>query len=278
MKRSLKKKLIFIGGGLVLFIGGLFALFFDGLYDTNFRTMQDPISSTEKVDLRGLRELKASGGFSVNYANIKKRLTHIQGSKIIVDGMSAYHGYIHGIPTTALGYHISSATPGPKHLLRRLLITGAFKIRPDLVQDAREEAKKYGFEYKSFKIKSKSVPADAIVDDIVAFFDNVSPDTWLHFHCHHGTGRTSILLVMLDIMQNAPSVAVKDIVRRQHLLGSTDLFNTEKWKYGTYTKEQLEHRKKFIEDFYTFVCQRKEGGIQRWSDWRSHANNNRGID
>jgi len=185
--------------------------------------------------------------------------------------MSAFHGYIHGIPTTILGYHVSD--PGLRHFLRRIIVTGTLKKRPDLVVDALKEAKDYGFDYRNIRIDSKSVPTNEKVDDIVTLFDSLTEDTWLHFHCHHGTGRTSIMLVMLDIMKNAPKVAVIDIVKRQHLLGSTDLFNTEKWKYGTYTKEQLENRKKFIEQFYTFVVQRKTGGIQRWSEWLSQGIN-----
>jgi len=221
--------------------------------------------------LTGLQDLRASGGFSVSYADIQKRLRHIKGDKIIVDGINEFHGYIDGVPTTLLGYHVSDS--GLRHLLRRFIVTGSFEKRLDLVTSAGEEAKKFGFDYKNIKIVSKSVLTDENVDDIVALFDSLTKDAWLHFHCHHGTGRTSIMLVMLDIMKNAPKVALEDIVKRQHLLGSTDLFNTEKWKYGTYTKEKLENRKKFIEQFYVFVVQRKTGGIQRWSDWhRQHMN------
>jgi hypothetical protein len=80
------------------------------------------------------------------------------------------------------------------------------------------------------------------------------------------------MLVMLDTMKNAPHVSVKDIVTRQHLLGSEDLFNTEVWENGTYTKEQLENRKEFVEKFYQFICQRKAGGQQTWSDWHQAQN------
>ena len=75
------------------------------------------------------------------------------------------------------------------------------------------------------------------------------------------------MLVMFDIMKNAPKVALKDIVLRQHFLGAPDLLDTTIWPKGTYTKKQLEDRKKFIEDFYEFIVQRKSAGIQQWSDW-----------
>jgi hypothetical protein len=74
---------------------------------------------------------------------------------------------------------------------------------------------------------------------------------------------------MLDIMKNAPQVAMEDIIKRQHLLGSEDLFDVVPWARGSYSSEMLTNRKKFIEAFYTFICQRKAGGIQKWSLWKT---------
>jgi hypothetical protein len=148
-------------------------------------------------------------------------------------------------------------------------MTGTIEKCPERVISEQAEAQKHGFEYKNIRIASKSYPSDENVAELLSIFDSLSTDAWLHFHCHHGTGRTSVMLVMFDILKNAPKVALQDIIKRQHLLGSTDLFNTEKWKYGTYTKEQLENRKKFIEQFYDFIVQRKVGGIQQWSDWKA---------
>ena len=80
-----------------------------------------------------------------------------------------------------------------------------------------------------------------------------------------------MMLVMYDIFKNAPQVSLEDIVKRQHLLGSEDLLNTILWKKRSYTKQQLEERATFIKAFYDFMCQRKEGGIQKWSEWKAHA-------
>jgi len=86
---------------------------------------------------------------------------------------------------------------------------------------------------------------------------------------HRGKGRTTFLLVMLDILKNAPIVSLENIVKRHHALGSINLFNTNKWKHGTYTNQKLERRKKFVEDFYAFIVQRKQGGMGRWIDWKN---------
>jgi len=266
MKNVFTLKRGLIGGGSVLFVIFLLYLFLDAFYGSNFRAMQDTILTTQQVDLTGLRDLQASGGTSVRFTDLQRRLQHTKGPKIIVDGMAEFHGYIYGLPTTFFGYQ-REKSPELKHLIRRWIITGTTKILPELVTPEAEEAKKYGFEYKKVNIGSKFIETDENIDQILNFFDNLPPEAWLHFHCAHGKGRTSILLVMLDTLKNAPKVALKDIVQRQYFLGSEDLFNTEIWKNGTYDNKKLKARKKFVEEFYAFVCQRKAGGIQRWSDW-----------
>lgn len=267
MHKSLKKRIAWMGGGLFLLIGAFVFLFFDGFYGgTHFRTMQDKIASSESVDLTGMRELQASGGMPPRFADLKWRLSHIKKDKLIVDAIGEFHGYIKGIPTNFLGY--ARFTPAVRHSLRRLILTGSNEICPELVTSEAEEAKKYGFDYRAFLIGSKFVTDDKTVDEFVEFIDTLPESTWVHFHCAQGRGRTSTMLVMLDILKNAPSVTLKDIVKRQYLLGAPDLLDTVVWENGSYTQEQLDNRKKFIEDFYEFVCQRKAGGIQRWSEWK----------
>ncbi|MBX9787084.1 MAG: hypothetical protein K2Y08_07085 [Alphaproteobacteria bacterium] len=262
LKKISSKKVIF--GGIGTFIFVLFLLFFDAFYGRNFRSMETKIDPTQEVDLRGLQNIRASGGSPTCFISLKWKLRHIDEPIIIVDAMSEYHGFIKSIPTALLGYHKPAKI---KHLMRRFLLTGSIDVHPELVVSEAEEAKKYGFDYEKVNIGSTFVSSDEAIDNVLTFYDNIPENAWLHFHCSHGKGRTSLMLVMLDTMKNAPQVSVKDIVKRQHLLGSEDLFNTEVWENGTYTKEQLENRKEFVEKFYQFICQRKAGGQQRWSDW-----------
>ncbi len=231
----------------------------------NFRTMQDRIYSLQDINLTGLRGIKASGGNLPRLPYVTWKLNHIKDKKIILDLKSEFHGYVHGIPTTFLGYN--RPTPALRHIPRRFILTGSTDIRKDLVTPESIEVKKYGYGYKSIDIGSKFIAPDHQIDAIVDFFDNLPKDMWVHIHCTNGAGRTSTALAMLDMLKNAPHVSLNDIVKRQHLLGSVDLFDTVVWKGGTYTKAELENRKKFIEKFYEFASQRKAGGIQKWSFW-----------
>lgn len=252
---------------IALFFGFICFVFID-VYDLKiFRTMQDKIKSQENVDLTGLREIQASGGYLPRLPTLARKLSHIKGDKFIVNAESNLTPYVKGLPITLLGYN-KEVLP-LKYYVRRLVLTGTADVRPDLIASGDEEAQKYGFIYKNLVIGSRFMAPNEAIDAIITFFESLPQNSWVHFHCLHGKGRTSMLLVMYDIMKNAPQVALEDIIKRQHLLGSVDLADTSVWVNGGYTKEQLENRKKFIENFYEFVCQRKAGGSQRWSDWHS---------
>ncbi len=266
MRKLLRIRNILILGGAGLCVGLLLFLFLEAFFSSNFRTTQDTIWSTQQVDLTGLRELKASGGTSVRFPDLKRRLSQVKENKIIVDGISEFHGYVKGIPTTFFAYQ--NPHPHWKYFIRRFVFTGTPNICPELVTSEAQEARKHGFSYIHVKVGSKFLSSAETIDAIVNLFDNLPQNTWVHFHCHYGKGRTSIMLVMFDIMRNAPRVALNDIVKRQHLLGSEDLLNTVAYRKGSYTQEQLNQRKDFITEFYAFICQRKMGGIQQWSEWQ----------
>lgn len=265
MKSLLKlRNILFLCFGAILIF--LFILFYDAFPRVKrFRTMQDEIKSTENINLAGLKDIRASGGSLPGFPDLQKKLSHIEGPIIIVDAMYDYHGYLFGMPTTSLAYH--QEVPFLKHYLRRFLLTGTLDKRLDFITPESEEAKKYGFDYKAVNIGSKIGNTYDYIDDVVSFFDATPPNAWLHFHCRNGRGRTSMLLVMLDIIKNAPHVSLEDIIKRQILLGAEDLFDVRVWRNGTYTEQALKDRKDFIEQFYVFACQRNAGGIQKWSDW-----------
>jgi hypothetical protein len=265
MKKFLKLKYFLVGGmGILLVMLGL------ELQDSYrkygiYRTMQDPIPSSESVDLTGLRELPYVGGPLTPLPDLKKRLEHIKEPKIIVDGVHGKYGYVFGVPDSYLAYH--QASPSWRSYIWRLFYTGTLKSQPSLIVPGAEAARLYGFDYRSFRIGSKYISQDEDINEFVSFFDTLPENVCLYFHCIHGKGRTSMMLVMADIIKNAPKVALADIIKRQHLIGSVDLFDTTSWTRSTYATKMLENRKKFIENFYDFICQRKTGGVQLWSEW-----------
>lgn len=265
MKKFLKLKYLFLGGIGIVFIALGFEVQDSYRKHGPFRTMQDPISLSESVDLTGLRELRFAGGPLIPLPELKKKLSSLTGTLIIADGLRGKYGYVHGVPDSYLAYKDDS--PSWKTYIWRLFYTKSLKIEPNLITPAAEAVKSYGFGYKSFSIGSKYIAHDEDIDEFVLFFDTLPDNVWVYFHCIHGKGRTSMMLVMADIMRNAPKVALADIIKRQYLLGSVNLFDTVSWTLSTYNTTKLEQRKRFIERFYEFICQRKAGGIQQWSAW-----------
>lgn len=268
MKKFSRKQKLIVGGAvcLLLIFSAVFCLLISAAQYKTFRTMQDIIAAHEKVDLTGLRDLQASGGSALYFPDLQRKLDHVEKNITVVDGREIDEGYVKGRPIYYFGYEKSK--PKLRHRVRRLVLTGSLKERPDLIMSEEQMAQQYGYKYQKLAIYSLSDTPDEAVDEFVAFIDQLPADMWLHFHCQHGRGRTSMMLAMLDIMRNAPQVSLEDIMRRQHLLGSVDLSDVRVWKKSTYTVEQLSARRDFIGKFYEFICQRKAGGIQRWSEWR----------
>ncbi len=251
---------------------GLYLLSTDSYTQAKFRTMQDSIEASEKVDLTGLRDLQVSGGPVPDFSELKEQLAHVKQKIIVVDTIRHFHGYIktplHSeTPTTLLSY--DRGKPDLRHKMRRILLTGSLEKKVDQVVPEKETAEKYGFDYEYIIIDSRIKTPDPHVDEFVAFMDSLPENVWVHFHCRLGKGRTSMALIMYDIMKNAPQVSLDDIVHRQHLLGSENLLDVSHKEGGTYDSCALIRRKQFIEDFYKFVTQRKAGGIQKWSVWHA---------
>ena len=84
MKKFFRLKYIIPISGISLCVGLVLFLFFDAFWNRNFRTTQDPISATEHVDLRGVRNLNASGGAAVFVPELKRRLPHPKRPKLIL--------------------------------------------------------------------------------------------------------------------------------------------------------------------------------------------------
>jgi hypothetical protein len=66
-------------------------------------------------------------------------------------------------------------------------------------------------------------PVTATVDAFVTLVSKLPKDAWLHFHCLHGHGRTTLFMALYDCWRNAAQTSLFDIIARQHALGGVDL-------------------------------------------------------
>ncbi|WP_032112110.1 hypothetical protein [Candidatus Paracaedibacter symbiosus] len=241
----------------------------DGYRVYRFRTSQDEIAIQSGVDLTGLRDLHLSGSNQIVFRDLYRKLENVNMPIYILDVSNNSAGYIREFTADFFGYPKSTSL---KHYIRRLLIIGRFKINKSDLRSEAEVAGIYGFHYFHIPLNARTIPTDEFVDKFVAAVENIPHQAWIHTYCQSGRGRTSLAMVMVDIIKNHDLVALEDILKRQYLLGSQDLSDTSLWRNGTYTQQMLDDRKAFIIRFYHFLKQRHSGGSRSWVEWNAAGN------
>jgi hypothetical protein len=259
-----KKKIYIILPAIMGILFGLYSLFHDTLLLGRYRTMPS-FQNDQAIKTEGLAELRMSGSNEIVFYDLKWRLRDITGPIYILDLTGGLVKYYHSIPDTTFIHtkHNSKVACA----MRRLLAMGSFTINPEILKTEKEVADQYGFIYMDYLIDSRSVPRPEKVDELIQFLNQLPKDAWIHVHCNKGKGRTSVVMNMVDILKNGHLLPVEEIVKRQFHMGSVDLFDTNLWTKGTYTKEQLENRKEFITQFHRYVNDPQGYGHTSWQEW-----------
>lgn len=168
-------------------------------------------------------------------------------------------------------YHICTKTPDEDGIAtaepHTVKPTGSYSHEQTLVQTYPNAR------YLRLPSTDHCRPRDSEVDRFVAFEATLKPDTWLHFHCRAGDGRTTTFLAMHDIIHNALGNSLKAILTRQGPkpagIGGVDLIKAST-NQDVFDCPFSGERVAFMQNFYTYVCQAKQsGGFSRltWSDW-----------
>lgn len=95
------------------------------------------------------------------------------------------------------------------------------------------------------------------VDAFVKFVSELPPEEWVHFHCKKGCSRTTLFMVMYDMMRNAEKATCEEIIQRQGPLGlgGADLAKLpppEKWDHS-FKSNWLD----FLSHFHRYVLENK---------------------
>ena len=130
----------------------------------------------------------------------------------------------------------------------------AVNFAPKVTLTEKKAAESAGFKYVRFYAQDMVFPAPEVVDEYLNFLAQIDSDTWLHFHCQAGHGRTTNFLVMYDILQH-PELPLEEIVQYQYGLGGANLFDNAEYE-------------KFIKLFYQYAheLQDKKTSLT-WSAW-----------
>ncbi len=137
-------------------------------------------------------------------------------------------------------------------------------ITPTKVENEEKLVNHNSLSYVRVPVTDTKLPTDDMVDYFVDVVKSNPKDTWYHFHCKQGIGRTTTFMIMYDMMRNGKEVSADDIIKRQLLLADFD----EKHMKSFYNNE----RHDFLQNFHKYV---KENGYNfniKWSDWKKTLN------
>lgn len=252
----------------------------NGEFPNNFRKMSDKIYSTNNVpSLKGLDKLNASGSsqFTSNSLDIIK--SAIAKNFVVVDLRQESHGFMNGSAISWLGIKNDlnkglsqeDITKQEDSLLSSIKLNTATKplnspgsIVPSSVSDEKKLVQIKGLNYIRFSVTDGERPTDDIVDDFVKYIISAPKNTWFHFHCKEGMGRTTTFLAMYDMMKNSKEVSFDDIIFRQFLLGRENLLQ------HTFTNPTV--RETFLENFYKYTKDNNDNFKTTWLEWLKNNN------
>lgn len=141
--------------------------------------------------------------------------------------------------------------------------TSKMFVKVSSVMTEEELVTKYGYGYHRIFVTDRHTPKDKQVDNFITFYNKLSPDIWLHFHCRAGIGRTTLFMAMYDMMRNYDNVSAEDIIKRQWLIGGMNLLEID----NNYPEERIQ----FILKFYEYCRHNGPDYKIMWSEWiKSH--------
>jgi hypothetical protein len=260
----------------------------------HFRRMDSPFTPGPgpRPTRLGLDSIKASGGHQFSVAELDTMLANLPTKPVIIDLRQESHGFLNG---TAVSWYSPmdfanngktlSVIEADEHTrlkaqlsLGRACLTivqakdsGGHITQADTqeipVTEIQTEAQVVAgrhLRYLRLAVTDHTRPADKDIDDFLRFYREMPKDTWLHLHCHAGEGRTTVFLIMMDMLANAGQVSAEDIATRQHLLGGLDILNAH--AVGFKLQPALE-RAEFVRRFHQYALQNPQAKPLLWSEW-----------
>lgn len=224
-----------------------------------FRKSTDELKPNKNINLSGLNTLNISGSKQFSEKGLEYIVNSI-GNKMpitVIDLREESHGFINGIGVSwenklnnankdlTLEEIIKNENQRLNSIpLNKTLTFSNTKttIIPKKVEDELKLTKSQNLSYLRIPVTDGTIPNEDMVNYFVNFVKTLPKNTWLHFHCKEGLGRTTTFMIMYDIMKNCQSVSLTDIIERQLILGKLSEKNIESFKNPS--------RLKFLNDFY----------------------------
>lgn len=272
---------------------------------SNFRTSDDDFSNTAGISAsyydatfvpsrEGLTDLKISGGNQMSKAGmqllIQEIRKHHSGNIVIVDLRAEPHGMFNGRPVCLaaprgwgnMGNSISTIINSERdslfsHLNQEVRIYSnseqayqTWSVRSVCTEE--EMCDSLGLIYKRIPAHDNApFPCDATLNEFISFVRSLPANTWVHFHCAKGLGRTSLYMVFYDMMRN-PNLSLNDIVYRQYMLGGRFVMNDGSTTTTDWKREFLYERSLLMPIFHDYVMEASKAGYSlNWTEWKEQT-------
>ena len=262
----------------------------------NFRTTNDPLKANNSQQLpasNGLADLHASGSGEFTADNFNLLLARARGPVTVFDLRQETHIFINDLPVswfatndwanvgrsqtaieadeTARVQSLKRGSEIAVHPGEAIKKGGANSATPQRVtvgraDTERDMVKAAGAHYVRITVTDHARPLDEEVDRFVLAVRALPENGWAHFHCEAGLGRTTMFMVLYDILRNANRVSLEDIVRRQKILShGYDVLQPD--EPGNWKAPYAAERAAFIRAFYDYARANPGGRPQLWTEW-----------
>lgn len=204
----------------------------------NFRMSTDKVDTANNsgLNLSGLDKLNISGSSEFS----EKGLTFMKdaiGDKypiVDIDLRQESHGYINGIAVSwrnannsaNKGLSLSEVLKDENEKLKSITLNHPITffntknvVVPKVVEDELTLTKSQELGYVRIPVTDGGLPSEEMVNYFLETIKNHPENTWYHFHCEAGVGRTTTFMIMYDTIKNCNDVSLNDIITRQLLLG-----------------------------------------------------------
>ena len=250
----------------------------------NFRKSSNLINiqNNKNLNLSGLDKVNISGSNQFSEYNLPLVINSIGTSLpiTVIDLRQESHGFINGIPVSWANIKNDANIDLTKEQVLldensklnsiKLNIPITFynhaniSIVPTKVNNENQLVNSKSLSYIRIPVTDGKIPTDDMVDYFVELVKSQPENTWLHFHCKEGIGRTTTFMIMYDIMRNHKQVMADDIIKRQLLLANF----SEKDIESFYNPQ----RTSFLENFYKYCKENGDNFNIKWSDWNKTFN------
>ena len=120
-----------------------------------------------------------------------------------------------------------------------------------------------GLHYLRLACPDHCWPPAEIIDGFISFAADLDKNTWLHFHCQAGSGRTGAFMTIFEMMQK-PGVPVETILQHQADTGSGNLVDRAASQKSHVQKERCV----LARAIWLYIQENRETGYaMKWSEW-----------